>query len=627
MSGIAGLFHAGVAKPVEPGRIAAMIAVQAHRGPDGESIWTGRGIGLGHRQLSVIDVTGATQPIHDGALSVTCDGSIYNFADVRANLEAKGSRFRTAGDTEVLLHAWRHWGPSMLDRLDGTFAFAIHDAEAGALFLARDRLGVKPLHWTELSDGSVAFASELKGLLAHPLLNRVPDLTAVEDYLAYGYVPDDACLIAGVRKLPAGHFLLIERGRPIPAPRRYWDVDFSSRAHGSAQALSEELIERTRVGVISRTVADVPLGVLLSGRLDSAAVVALMAEASPRAINTFTIKFNAANNKERSSAALVAGRFATNHHEHPVAGADSGLIDLAANAFDEPFGDASVLQTYRIFDFARERVTVALSGTGADEILAGHRRYRTYAGQERARLLVPGDLGQRAFAALGDVYPEAKWVPQPLRAKAMLTALGQSGGKAYARAVVVTPPELRKILLSTEAMRSLDGYRAETRYERTMAEAPARDPLDRAQYADLKHRLPGGILTRNDRMSMAVGLELREPLIDHRLIEFCATLPGSMRIRRGEGKWLMRSAMERFLPVSVRHPPAVGCRTPIGAWFRDALDEETALLGRSHVLAETGWFNMTALDRIATDHREGRADYGRTLWQFVMLERSLSRLF
>ena len=602
MSGIAGLFHAGVAKPVEPGRIAAMIAAQAHRGPDGQAIWTARGIGLGHRRLSIIDVKGP-QPLHDGALSVACDGLICNFADIRAELAAKGARFRTAGDAEVVLHGWRYWGPSMLDRLTGDFAFAIHDADAGVLFLARDRLGVKPLHWTELSDGSVAFASELKGLLAHPLLNRVPDLSAVEDYLAYGYVPDDTCLVAGVRKLPAGHFLLIERGRPIPTSRRYWDVDFSNRARGSAQMLGGELVERMRSGVTSRMVADVPPGVLLSGGIGSATVLALMAEASPRAVSTFTTGFGDAGCDKRPRAALIARRFAADHHERILTEADAELIEAVADAFDEPFADPCALEIYRACELARERGTVALSGTGADGTMAGYRRYKAHAVKERVRSLMPGDLGRRVFATLG-----------------------VSGGEAYARAVGVMTPELRKSLYSKDAMRLLGGYRAEMRYERTMAQAPARDALDRAYYADLKHRLAGNILTRNDRMSMAVGLEMRAPLIDHRLVEFCPTLPGSMRMRRGEGKWLMKSAMGRYLPRSIL-APTHRCPEAIDAWLRAVLAGAAALLGRSHVLADTGWFDMAALDRIATDHRAGRAVHGRTLWQLMMLERSLTRLF
>ncbi|WP_174280563.1 asparagine synthase (glutamine-hydrolyzing), partial [Sphingomonas bacterium] len=382
MCGIAGLYYPASPRPVDPARLRGMIGALAHRGPDGEGMWTAPGVGFAHRRLSIIDVAGSPQPMRsaDERIAVTYNGEIYNFAELRIELERGGAHFRTAGDTEVLIEGWRAWGPAMLERLHGMFAFAIHDVARQCLFLARDRLGVKPLHHVELSDGGLAFASELKGLLAHPLLRRVPDIRAVEDFLAFGYVPDDACLVAGVRKLAAGHYLLVERGRPVPAPVRWWDVDFSRRATGTAAALEEELVERLRAAVRSRLVSDVPLGAFLSGGVDSSAVVALMAEASPRAVKTCTIGFDEAGHDERGPAGIVARRFATDHRERVVAPDDAvdggGLVDTLVAAFDEPFADASALATYRVCELAREEVTVALSGDGADEAFAGYRRHR-----------------------------------------------------------------------------------------------------------------------------------------------------------------------------------------------------------------------------------------------------------
>ncbi len=309
MCGIAGLYYPGTPKPVDPARVRAMADAMAHRGPDGSGVWTAPGVGLGHRRLSIIDVAGSPQPMAsaDGALTIVFNGEIYNFQALRRELVARGWAFRTEGDTEVLLAGWSTWGPAMLDRLVGMFAFAIHDARANTLFLARDRLGVKPLYYVSLADSAFAFASELKGLLAHPLLRRMPDVTAVEDYLAYGYVPDDACIVAGVKKLPAGHFLLIERGRPIPAPRSWWDISFADRAPGSTAVLEEELLAHMREGVRSRMVADVPLGAFLSGGVDSSAVVALMAEQSPRAVKTCTIGFTVADYDEAAIGLAISG--------------------------------------------------------------------------------------------------------------------------------------------------------------------------------------------------------------------------------------------------------------------------------------------------------------------------------
>ncbi|MFC3580559.1 XrtA/PEP-CTERM system amidotransferase [Sphingomonas hylomeconis] len=627
MCGIAGLYYPTTPKPVDPARIRAMADAQAHRGPDGSGVWTAPGVGLGHRRLSIIDVAGSPQPMAsaDGALTITFNGEIYNYVALRHELQARGAVFRTSGDTEVLLHGWALWGPAMLDKLNGMFAFALHDSRRQCLFLARDRLGVKPLHYAELSDGALAFSSELKGLLAHPSLRREPEIRAIEDYMAFGYVPDDTCIVAGVKKLAAGHSLLIERGRPVPAPSRWWDVDFSRRATGSARALEEELVALMRDAVRARMVADVPLGAFLSGGVDSSAVVALMAEASSKAVRTCTIGFDDAGHDERGYAAQVAQRFATDHRERVVAADDFALIDTLVAAFDEPFADASALATYRVCELARENVTVALSGDGADEALAGYRRYRFQHAEERVRGLLPATMRARVFGALGRHYPKADWAPRPLRAKTTLLALAEDGAEGYARSVGVTTPALRALLFSDAATRALHGHRAEDRYVRSMRDAPARDALDRAQYADFQHWLPGDILAKTDRTSMAVSLEAREPLLDYRLVEFAATLPVSMRLRRGQGKWLMKKAMERYLPADILYRPKMGFVTPISAWFRGPLAGEAAALAKSRVLAN--WFDSAAITTIAADHRAGRAEHGRTLWQLVMLERSMQRLF
>jgi len=336
MCGIAGIFHPDVPKPVDPARVRAMIDVLAHRGPDGDGIWTAPGVGLGHRRLSIIDLGGGAQPMltPDNRVAVTFNGEIYNFQEVRAELEWRGHVFRTDSDTEVILAGWREWGAACVSRLHGMFAFALYDANADALFLARDRLGVKPLHYAEISDGALIFASELKGLLAHPMLRRTPSPQAVEDYLAFGYVPDDACIVAGVKKLPAGHTLLIHRGRPVPQPSQYWDVDFGNPSGERQSVLQEQLTGHMRDAVRSRMVADVPLGAFLSGGVDSSAVVAFMAEASRSAVETCSIGFDEPDLDEARYAALVAERFATSHRARIVASDDFDLIGTLVDAFD-----------------------------------------------------------------------------------------------------------------------------------------------------------------------------------------------------------------------------------------------------------------------------------------------------
>ncbi|MBB3980465.1 asparagine synthase (glutamine-hydrolyzing) [Sphingobium fontiphilum] len=629
MCGIAGIFHLEIAKPVDPARVGRMLEAMPHRGPDGDGIWTAPGVGLGHLRLSIIDLAGGAQPMvtDDEALAVVFNGEIYNFVDIRAELEAKGHVFRTHSDTEVILHGYRQWGEACVQKFIGMFAFALFDARAGALWLVRDRLGVKPLHYAPLSDGSVIFGSELKSLLAHPLLRRAPDLTAVEDYMAYGYVPDDACLVAGVKKLGAGESLRLVRGRPLGAPQRYWDVSFADRSRAKPEALEEELVALMRDAVRSRMVSDVPLGAFLSGGVDSSSVVALMAEASAQAVKTCTIGFDVASLDETAYADRVARRFATDHRTRIVSPDDYGLIDRLAFHFDEPFADASALPTYRVCELAREQVTVALSGDGADEAFAGYRRHRFQMHGERLRGMIPDAIRKPVFGALGRYYPKADWAPRFLRAKSTFLELAGDGGEAYAASVGVTPGALRQRIY-TDAMRaSLHGHRAEDRYIKAMADAPARDPLDRAQYADIRLWLPGDILTKTDRMSMAVSLEAREPLLDHRLVEFAARLPVSQRIRGASGKYLMKKAMEAYLPQDILYRPKMGFVTPISQWFRGALAGEAAAVAGGSALARTGWFDPVALGRIAADHKAGLADHGRLLWQLVMLDKALGRLF
>ena len=623
MCAIAGIFHLATSKPVDPARVGMMTDAMVHRGPDGAGVWTAQGVGLGHRRLSIVDLGGGAQPMlsADAEIALVFNGMIYNFLDVRRDLEALGAVFRTNSDTEVLVHGWRAWGLGMLPRLNGMFAFALFDQARQTLFMARDRLGVKPLHYVTLADGSVAFASELKGLLANPAVRRELNPQAIEDFFALGYVPDDACWIDGVKKLPAGHFMLLTRGQPLPAAREWWDVDFSTRATGSVADLEAELREHLRVAVASRMVSDVPLGAFLSGGVDSSSVVAFMAEASSQPVQTCAIGFDNAAHDETRYATEVAKRFATSHRARIVASDDYAAANAIARMFDEPFADASALATWRVSQLARETVTVALSGDGADETFAGYRRYKFQDAEERVRSLVPRRWREPVFGSLARIYPKADWAPQMFRAKSTFAALALTGGEAYARSVGVTSPEERTALFSKSFRRSLQGHRAEDRYVTAMADAPARDALDRAQYADMKIWLPGDILTKVDRTSMAVSLEVREPLLDHRLVEFAAKLPASMRLRRGEGKWLMKRAMRGTLPDDILYRRKMGFVTPVSAWFRGPLSGEAQRLAG---LADTGWFDRATLEKVGADHIAGRRDHGRLLWQLAMFEKALA---
>ena len=405
-------------------------------------------LALGHRRLSIIDLAGSPQPMAstDGRAMLVFNGEIYNYRELRAELQGLGAQFHTDGDSEVILAAWQRWGPDCLPRLHGMFAFAIYDLGQRTLFLARDRLGVKPLFHARLSDGSLIFASELKALIAHPLLRREIDPLAVEDYLAWGYVPDTRSILKGVEKLPAGHSLLLRHDAPMPAPQRWWDVSFAERRRGKAADLEAELLHVLRDAVTSRMVADVPLGAFLSGGVDSSSVVALMAEASGNPVKTCSIGFDEAKLDESSYASAVAQRFDTDHRSRMVGSGDFEHIDHLAWMFDEPFADASALPTWRVCQLARENVTVALSGDGADEALAGYRRHVFLHNENRVRGLLPSALRGPVFGALGAIYPKADWAPQKLRAKTTLLALGASSDEAYANALSVTGPAMRDAL-------------------------------------------------------------------------------------------------------------------------------------------------------------------------------------
>ncbi len=628
MCGIAGIFHISTPKPVDPARVERMCDAIAHRGPDGAGVWTAPGVGLGHRRLSIIDVAGSPQPMAsgDGRAMLVFNGEIYNFRALRAELAAGGAKFRTEGDSEVILAAWQRWGRDCVSRLHGMFAFAIYDLHDRTLFLARDRLGVKPLFYAPLQDGSIAFASELKALIAHPQLRREIDPLAVEDYLTWGYVPDSRSILKGVRKLPAGHTLLLRHGAPLPRPSQWWDISFAERRNGKPADLEAELLHLLREAVTSRMVSDVPLGAFLSGGVDSSSVVALMAEASGQPVRTCSIGFDARELDESGYARQVADLFATDHRSRTVSPDDFEAADQLAAMFDEPFADASALPTWRVSQLARETVTVALSGDGADEAFAGYRRHRFQWSEDKARRYLPQAIRGPLFGALGAIYPKADWAPRPLRAKSTLLSLAASSEEGYARSLSVTTPAQRDRLYSPDFIALRGDYRAEHELVELMRDAPARSGLDKAQYADLKFWLPGDILTKVDRTSMAVSLEAREPLLDHRLIEFAATLPESLRIHGVQGKWLLKKTMKRYLPDEVLFRPKQGFVTPIAQWFRGPLAGAARSISDSAALARTGWFSRAELRSLAENHISGIADNSRILWQLLMLDKSINLL-
>lgn len=622
MCGITGMFDTRGKSEISRPLLDRMNQSLLHRGPDAGGLHLEPGVGLGHRRLSIIDLSTGQQPLYneDGTVVVVFNGEIYNFQDLVPELQALGHVFRTRSDTEVIVHAWEAWGPKCVQRLRGMFAFALWDRNQQALFLARDRLGVKPLYYAPLPDGQFIFGSELKSLLVHPDLPREMDLLAAEDYFAYGYIPEPRSIFKRVYKLPPGCSLTLHRHQPIPEPVQYWDVSFKETLSLSEQDASDELIHRLRESVKIRLISEVPLGAFLSGGVDSSAVVAMMAGLSADPVVTCSISFGDAAYNEAAYAQTVADQYHTQHHVEQVDPDDISLVDRLATVYDEPYADSSAMPTFRVCELARKTVIVALSGDGGDESFGGYRRYRWHVNEERLRSVLPLQLRRPAFGLLGRFYPKADWAPRIFRAKSTFEALARSSVEAYFHSVSILSDGMRSELFSSRFRSELQGYSAVEVLKRHAERASTDNPLSLVQYLDIKTYLVGDINTKVDRASMAHGLEVREPLMDHTLVEWLANLSPEFKLRRGEGKYLLKKALEPYLPSGILYRPKMGFAVPLNKWFRGPLREtmRNAVLGP--VLAETGWFNAPYLERLVEDHLSGRRDYSAPLWTLMMFE-------
>ncbi len=628
MCGITGIFDIRQQRIIDAATLTRMNESQHHRGPNEGGQHLEAGIGLGHRRLSIIDLSTGQQPLYneDRSVCVVFNGEIYNYQALIPELQALGHVFHTRSDTEVIVHAWEAWGENCVQRFRGMFAFALWDSKQQILFLARDRLGVKPLYYAELDDGTLIFGSELKSLLAHGGLSRQLDPLAVEEYFALGYIAEPRSIFRQARKLPPGHTLLLRRGQPVPPTREYWDVRFTLNNTLSQEAACVELNEKLTESVRLRMISEVPLGAFLSGGVDSSAVVAVMAGLSEEPVNTCSIGFDDPKFNESAFAQMVADRYQTHHHLEVVQSDDFDLIDTLAELYDEPFADSSAIPTYRVCQLARRHVTVALSGDGGDESFGGYRRYRLHLREERRRALLPAGLRRPLFGLLSQVYPAMTGAPRFLRAQSTFAEMARDSVDAYFHQISVLRQPLRDRLFSREFKQRLDGYNARDVFAYHAARAGTDDPLALIQYLDLKTYLVGDINTKVDRASMAHSLEVREPLMDHELIEWLASLPSQLKIQGDEGKFLLKKAMEPKLPADVLYRPKMGFAVPLAAWFRGPLKARvrTAILGSR--LAATGWFDPGYLQHLLDAHQSGQRDYSAPLWSLLMFEASLRKV-
>ncbi len=636
MCGIAGIVASDSLKPVERMAIGDMLQRLRRRGPDGEGRYDDTHAILGHRRLAIQDLTGGIQPMADasGRIRTIANGEFYDHVEVRARLESMGHHFRTDCDSEVLPHLYASFGDACLDSLDGMFAVAVWDVRRRRCLLARDRMGVKPLYY-HVDERRLVFASELTALLAAPGVPREIDPAALADYFTFGFIPSPRTIYSGIRKLPAGHSLVYENGRATV--QAYWELKYAGWSHLSRDAAAEALWAQLRVATRKRMVADVPIGAFLSGGVDSTAVVSAMSHLSPNRLTTFTCGFDEQGFDERRQAARIASIVGSEHHEAPVRLDAGAAIDQLTDSLDEPLADPSALPMYLMCSSARRHMTVALSGDGGDEVLAGYRRYRFDVNEQRVRRMVPSLVRRAIFAPAAAFYPDSRKLPRPLRAGRTLRNLADDPATAHARSITTTDPALALALINPDLRGELGNYDPLDVSRNAYRRCDAPDHLSKCQYADMRTSLADGILTKVDRASMAHGLEVRSPMLDYRFIESAWRIAPHYRIRMGHGKAPLRDAVRRHLCDGLsaddkRRAGSADCASrgkkgfdvPLDSWFRGQLRDrlENALRIdelRNHV-------NINTLRTVIDEHTSGVRSAGPTLWKVLMLAGWLERV-
>lgn len=608
MCGIAGIVSFD-GRPVDLDELRRMCAVLVHRGPDDEGFYLSPDAGLGMRRLSIIDLTTGRQPVRneDGSIWVVFNGELYNFKELRRELEQRGHAFYTATDTEAIAHLYEEYGTRCVEKMRGMFAFAVWDARRRELLLARDRLGIKPLYYAHVG-GRLLFASEVKALLQLPEVERSLSWSAVSHLFTFLSTPRSESIVADVRKLEPGHVLVATAGGRLRT-ERYWNVAFRPD-HGRSEAyFVERLRELLEESVSLHLVSDVPLGAFLSGGIDSSSVVATMARLTGRPVKTFSIGFREAEYSELEHARFVSRQFHTEHHELTVEPDVLDVIEDITWHLDEPFGDPSALPTYMVSRLASDHVTVVLSGDGGDELFAGYDKYVVEARERRYRLPAPA---RRALGAIAGALPEGA------RGRNFLHHLALTGSDRYLDASTLFRRDQKQRLFRPEAFERLSTYDPWREAARDLANASG-GWLAALQYLDLQSYLPLDILTKVDRMSMAHSLEARVPLLDHTLVEFAATIPSELQRRNGTRKYLFKRAMRGILPDAILDRPKHGFGVPLDRWFRGQLAGFVRDLLLSETSRQRGIFNTAYIGQLLERHARGRP-LELPLWTLVSFE-------
>ncbi len=618
MCGITGFISKDKNSSVEARELVLdkMCRIITYRGPDEQGTVVKDRAALGMRRLSIIDIKSGQQPIfnEDGNLAIVFNGEIYNFQELKKELESLGHRFKTHSDTETILHAFEEFGADCLEKLRGMFAFAIWNFLEETLFLARDRVGKKPLFYTLTKDGSFVFGSELKTLLAHGEIDKQVDFAALDAYLTFGYVPEEFCIFKGVQKLAPAHFLVFKNGKIHT--EKYWDFNYQQPANiKSEDEYIEVLREKIRDAVDVRLISEVPLGAFLSGGVDSSTIVAMMSQIAKIPVKTFSIGFNEDSFDELKYARVAAKHFGTEHHEFIVTPDLVNIVDELVWHFDEPFADSSALPTFMVSKMAREFVTVVLSGDGGDELFAGYTRYVT-------------DKKRSAFAHLpeairsGVLQQISRKLPHGAPGKNYLYNVSLNTIDRYIDSVSQFNSQRKEYLYSKDFRANLNGaFGAGERQFRTLAESIATgNGIDNLLYLDSKTYLPGDILTKVDRMSMANSLEARAPLLDHKLIEFVVNIPPALKLKGLETKYILKKAMEGIVPNEILYREKQGFGVPIGEWINSQLREKIRADLSDQRTLERGYFEKSYVQSLLDEHSKGRRDHSHQLWQLWMLE-------
>ena len=594
----------------------------AHRGPDDEGIHIGRHEAMGMRRLSIIDLTTGSQPIYneDKTVTVICNGEIYNFRQLREELEKNGHRFYTNSDVEVLAHLYEERGTGLLESLRGMFAFAIFDSKKNRLFLARDRVGKKPLVYTQLN-GQLIFGSEIKSLLEFPGVEKSVNREAIDLYLTYQYVPSPLSAFNNIFKLPPAHFLVCNSVGTVKI-ERYWNVDFTTKLNFSTREWEERVIDKLSEATRLRMISDVPLGAFLSGGIDSSAVVALMSAASSKPVKTFSIGFKEEDYSELKYAARVAQHLGSDHHELIVEPQTVDILPKLAWHYNEPFGDSSALPSYYVAHETRRHVTVALNGDGGDESFAGYLRYRALMLSKMvspaAKLLtlplmpLSSSLLRRASNA-----NTRKWI---YRLNFFLSAMHESPARRNLRWHSIFNNEKKTGLYSTDMKEYLRGNDCGSYLENLFSGAPANNDVDRLLYTDIMSYLPECLLVKMDIASMANSLEARSPFLDHELIELAAHMPPGLKLHGLTGKYILKKALRNMLPDTILKRKKMGFAIPVHHWFRGDLKNYIGDVLLSQQFLQRNYFNKNAVERLINDHNTGAAEHGYRLWSLLMLE-------